>query len=143
MEAFREIIMVGRLDGSAFETVEALVGTGANETSIPRPILDRLGVVPTTRRRVRVAGSKVAEFEAAPVLLSVKGETVVTMCIFGDPDSVPVVGALALQGCDPPQILRADSLSWRRGYLQEIPGEGRNPRKRLWSRTAPFLRTVS
>ena len=42
MGTFYHPIRLGRLDGSAFETVEALVDTGATWTWIPRPILDWL-----------------------------------------------------------------------------------------------------
>jgi predicted aspartyl protease len=99
MGTFRYPIKIGRLDGSAFETVEALVDTGATYTWIPRPMLERLGIAPTARRRLQMANGQVIEREAGLVLVAVDGETVATMCIFGDPDSLPLLGAVTLEEC--------------------------------------------
>ncbi len=99
MGTFRQIIQVGRLDGTACETVEALVDTGATYTWIPKPVLDRLGIALTTRRRLQLADGQVIEREAGPVLITVSGETVATICIFGDVGSVPLLGAVALKEC--------------------------------------------
>jgi len=99
MGTFRYTIRIGRLDGSVFETVEALVDTGATYTWVPRPILERVGVTPTTRRRLQTATGQIIERDAGPVLVTVDGDTVATTCIFGDADSMPLLGTVTLQAC--------------------------------------------
>jgi clan AA aspartic protease len=99
MGTFRYTIRIGRLDGSVFETVEALVDTGATYTWVPRPILERVGVTPTTRRRLQTATGQIIERDAGPVLVTVDGDTVATTCIFGDADSMPLLGAVTLEEC--------------------------------------------
>ncbi|MDQ7849568.1 MAG: hypothetical protein QN152_09805 [Armatimonadota bacterium] len=99
MGTFRYAIRIGRLDGSAFESVEALVDTGATYTRVPRLVLERLGVAPSTRRRLQTATGQIIERDAGPALVTVDGETVATTCIFGDPDSVPLLGAVTLEEC--------------------------------------------
>ena len=44
MGTFSVTIQVEDLQGEQFESVEALVDTGASDTVVPRPILERLGV---------------------------------------------------------------------------------------------------
>jgi predicted aspartyl protease len=99
MGTFRHQIVVARLDGGASETVEALVDTGATYTWIPRQTLDRLGVTPTGRRRLQLADGQIIERESGLVLITVDGITVATTCIFGDPGSLPLMGAVTLEEC--------------------------------------------
>jgi len=99
MGTFRYPVRIGRLDGTAFEPVEALVDTGATYTWIPRPILERLGIVSTARRRLQMANGQIIDREAGLVLITVDGETVATTCIFGDADSLPLLGAVTLEAC--------------------------------------------
>jgi len=96
---FRHPVQVGRLDGGAFETLEALVDTGATYTWIPRPILDRLAIPATDRRRLQMANGQIVERESGWALLTADGVTVPTICIFGDPDSMPLLGAVTLEEC--------------------------------------------
>ena len=94
---FRYPIRVERLDGSASETVEALVDTGATYTWIPQPVLERLEVAPTTRRRLQLADGNIIEREAGQIRITVDGESVFTLCIFGDPETMPLLGAVTLE----------------------------------------------
>lgn len=99
MGTFYYPIRVGRLDGSAFETIEALVDTGATWTWVPRPILDRLGIPATDRRRLQMANGQIVERESGWVMITAEGVTAATTCIFGDPDSIPLLGAVTLEEC--------------------------------------------
>ena len=99
MGTFHCPVRVGRLDGSASETVEALVDTGATYTWIPRPFLERLGIAPTKRRRLQLADGSIIEREAGQILITIDGESVFTLCIFGDADSMPLLGAVTLEEC--------------------------------------------
>ncbi len=99
MGTFRHPVRVGRLDGTQFEAAEALVDTGATYTWIPRPILERLGVTPSSRRRLQLANGEIIEREVGLILVTVDGETVATSCIFGDAGSLPLLGAVTLEVC--------------------------------------------
>ncbi len=99
MGTFQYPIKVGRLDGTQFEPVEALVDTGATYTWIPRPVLERLGITPSARRKLQLANGQVIDREAGPLLITIDGETVATTCIFGDPNSLPLLGAVTLEEC--------------------------------------------
>jgi clan AA aspartic protease len=94
---FRYPIRVARIDGTGAEALEPLVDTGATYTWIPRPVLDRLGIVPTTRRRLELADGTVIEREAGLAAIEINGERVYTVCIFGDADSTPLLGAVTLE----------------------------------------------
>jgi predicted aspartyl protease len=99
MGTFRYPIRVGRLDGTSSEAIEALVDTGATWTWIPRPVLDRLAIPATDRRRLQMANGQIVERESGWVLITAEGVTVPTVCIFGDPDSIPLLGAVTLEEC--------------------------------------------
>jgi predicted aspartyl protease len=90
------------------EVLEALVDTGSTFTTVPRPILERLGVVPFARARLRLANGQIAEQDIGEVLAEIDGlhrRTVV--CVFGEPDAPPLIGAQTLEtfllGVDPDQ----------------------------------------
>ena len=63
MGIFRQRIEVGPLDGSRFESVEALVDTGASYSHLPRSLLERLGIKPHERRRFMMADDRVVEMD--------------------------------------------------------------------------------
>ena len=90
---------VGRLDGSASETIEAVVDTGATYTWVPRPVLERLGIRSADTRQIQMADGRVIEREIGSILVTVDGKTVPTLCIFGDPESTPLLGAVTLEEC--------------------------------------------
>lgn len=105
MGTFRCNIELGSADQSRFERVEALVDTGATYTWIPRPILDRLGVQPLFKRQLKLADGRIIEREAAQVPIRIDSQVLVTICVFGDPGSEPLLGAVTLEefslGADP------------------------------------------
>ena len=97
MGTFRHCIEVGSGDGSIFEPVEAVVDTGATYTWIPRPVLERLGIKPAFKRRLQIADGTVIEREAAQAPVRINDETLMTICLFGDEDSEPLLGAVTLE----------------------------------------------
>lgn len=76
-----------------------MVDTGATWTWIPRPILDRLGIPAADRRRLQMANGAIVERESGWALITAEGITVPTTCIFGDPGSIPLLGAVTLEEC--------------------------------------------
>ncbi len=99
MGTFYYPIRVGRLDGSAFETIEALVDTGATWTWIPRPTLDRLAIPVADRRDLQMANGDIVQRESGWALITADGITVPSICIFGDPNSIPLLGDVTLEEC--------------------------------------------
>ena len=105
MTTFRYPIEIGDVAGQRFETVEAWVDTGASYTMLPSSVLQRLGYSPTHRRRCRLADGSIVEFALGRVYLRVGDDVQYTLCLFGNDESEPLLGATALEefglGVDP------------------------------------------
>jgi clan AA aspartic protease len=105
MATFQHSIEVGSLDGSRFKEFKAWVDTGAAYTSIPRTVLEELGVPPAFRRRCRLANGSEIERDCAQANVKVDGSQLITVCVFGDEGSEPLLGAVTLEemglGVDP------------------------------------------
>jgi predicted aspartyl protease len=105
MATFRVAMEVGALDQNRFERLEVLVYTGATYTVIPRNILERLGITPQFSRRFRVADSRIIELNLAQVPVRLESQTLMTLCVFGDPGMEALLGAVTLEefglGVDP------------------------------------------
>ena len=89
-------IRVYSIDLAEYEEVEVLVDSGALFTSIPRYILERLGLKPVTRQRLRVYGG-VIERDVGGGVVEYGGRRAVVPIIFGEPGDIPVLGATALE----------------------------------------------
>jgi clan AA aspartic protease len=90
----------GREDVRRITVADALVDTGATMLSIPRHLIDRLGLKEQYRKRVRssVGVSEVGVYDA--VRLTIQGRTC-TMDVVEVPDDVPVlIGQLPLEQLD-------------------------------------------
>ena len=98
MGTFSAAIEIGRPDGSDFETVNALVNTGARLTAIPGSILRRLGVIPHTTYAFELADGREIEREVGRTWLRLGDRSEITLVMFGDEDGDPVLGAISLHG---------------------------------------------
>jgi len=98
MGTFSTAIEIGRPDGSRFETIDALVDTGASLTTIPGSILRRLGV--TTHRKFvfALADGREVERDVGQTWIRVAGQSAITFVAFGDEDGEPLLGSYSLQG---------------------------------------------
>jgi clan AA aspartic protease len=105
MATFRVTIEIGPMDQSRFEQIEALVDTGATYTVVPRDVLERLGITPQFRRRFRLADGRVVELNMAVVAIRLEGQTLPTICVFGEEGMDALLGAVTLEefglGVDP------------------------------------------
>lgn len=115
MGAFRVTIEIGDPSGQRFETVEALVDTGATYTTASAPLLARLGVVPHTRDSFVLADGRRVERDIGRTWVRVDGRGEITLVVFGDPDTPPLLGAYTLEGLR----LAADPVGRR---LIPVPG---------------------
>lgn len=98
MGTFRASLNVGDATGTRWETVEALVDTGATYTWIPAGVLSRLGVRPQFRREFVTADGRVIERDMAVTMTSWDGQTLPTLVVFGGDDSLPLFGAYTMEG---------------------------------------------
>ena len=98
MGAFTVDIEIGDLQRSRFETLEAWVDTGAFYSSVPRSILESLGVAPHIREPFRLADGRIVEIEIGEASIKVGDRTATTLVLFGEPQSPALLGAYALEG---------------------------------------------
>ena len=98
MGTFHVEVEISDPEGRRYERVEALVDTGSTYLSLPRPLLEALGVVPYTRDRFVFADGREVEREIGHARIMVGGRTVITLVVFADPGSPVLLGAYALEG---------------------------------------------
>ena len=98
MGVFRVPIEIGDFAGSRFETVDALVDTGATYTMMPRSMLAGLGIAPGWRRTFALADGREREFEMAHAMVRLDDVMSPTIVIFGEDGVTPLLGAYTLEG---------------------------------------------
>jgi clan AA aspartic protease len=105
MATFQQQIVVSNLDSSRSRELKAWVDTGAAYTWIPRAVLEDLGIPPAFRRRFRLANGTEIDRDCAQANVKVDGSQLITVCVFGDEGSEPLLGAVTLEemglGVDP------------------------------------------
>ena len=97
MGVFRTEIRLSPLDQSRFETVDAVVDTGASYTTVARSVLDRLGIAPEVQRQFRLANGQIVNFEVGYARLRVADENGIVAVCFGPDDGPALLGATSLQ----------------------------------------------
>ena len=116
MGTFQVAIEVGDPDGQRYETVEALVDSGATYTTMPASLLSRLGVSPHSKRTFVLADGTRIERDFGRTWVSLHGEHAISPVVFGDEGAMPLLGALTLEvfslGIDPvdQRLIPVDSL---------------------------------
>jgi predicted aspartyl protease len=73
-----------------------MVDTASTHLWLPEELLRSLGVQPVLRRRLKLATGQVIERPAAELLVTLSGETLTVICVFGESASDPLLGSLAL-----------------------------------------------
>lgn len=115
MGTFRVQIEIGDAAGQRWETVEALVDTGATYTTLPAPLLRRLGVAPHARDVFVLADGRQVQHDIGRSWIRVSGRAEITLIVFGEADAPPLLGAYTLEGLR----LAADPMGRR---LVPVPG---------------------
>jgi clan AA aspartic protease len=98
VSTFFKDIEIGDLDGTRFETMQALVETAATYTSVPRSALERLGIEPREERPFILANGQRYNYGMGWVRIRLDGKEQPTLVIFGDSDARPLLGAFTLEG---------------------------------------------
>ena len=108
MGVFTVEIGIGDPDGLRFESVEAMVDSGASYTMIPSSLLRSLGVTPLKRRGFKLAGGSRIELENSQTWMRVEGELGIAPVVFVEEDAQPLLGAVTLEmfqlGIDPVEM---------------------------------------
>ena len=91
------------------------MSTHGHVTSLPRPLLESLGVTPHARDRFLLADGRRVTRHIGRTWIRIDGATEVTLVVFGDPAGPALLGAYALQGLR----LAADPVARR---LVPVPG---------------------
>ena len=95
---FSVAMEVGNPEGTSFEAVEALVGTGASFSWIPRDLLERLRVPAQQRWEFEVADGRIILRDVGRTWVRIDGRNEITLVVFGDEGSPPLLGAYTLEG---------------------------------------------
>ena len=90
-------VRVYSVDLAKHEEAEVLVDSGALFTSIPRPILEKLGLKPVTRQRLKVYGGGIVERDVGGAAVEYGERRAIVPIVFGEPEDTPVLGATALE----------------------------------------------
>lgn len=98
MGTFRVTVDVGDPEGRRYERVEAIVDTGATYTSLPRPLLEALGVIPHARASFVLADGRHVEREIARTWIRIDDRIEMTLVVLAEPGNPPLLGAYALEG---------------------------------------------
>ena len=105
MGTFRIEIEIGDPSGSRYQPVSALVDTGASHTALPASLLRELGIAPHTRGVFRLADGRQVERDIGQTLVRLDGLEQMTLVVFGDEGTEPLLGAVTLEefrlGVDP------------------------------------------
>lgn len=79
------------------EVIELLADSGAIFTSISRALLERLGLEPIARRKLKVYGGAVVERDIGVAVLEYEGNRAGAPVVFGEPEDTPILGATSLE----------------------------------------------
>ncbi len=96
MGTFNVELRIGAADFSAWETVSALVDTGATCSMAPASMLRRLGIESDETVEFELAGGEVVEYETGWAAFSVEDRIGRARVIFG-PDGEYLMGATTLE----------------------------------------------
>ncbi len=89
---------IGPLDGSRFETLNALVDTGATFSQIPGNLLRELGIVPTRPFKSQLADGSIVQDWVGEMRIRINGRETYSTVLFGEDGSPILMGSYALDG---------------------------------------------
>ncbi len=98
MGTFSIPIGVGDQERERWTTLDALVDTGASITSVPASVLRELGVEPLTCQSFQFGQGEVRLMDVGQTWVRIEGREVVTLVLFNEEGTLPLLGALALEG---------------------------------------------
>ena len=121
MGTFTVQMDIGDPQRDRWTSLEALVDTGASISSAPASVLQDLGVTPLLRQSFRFGQGEVRHMDVGQTWIRVEDREVITLVLFNEEDTQPLLGALALEGVfmglDPvgKRLLHVEGLMMRLG----------------------------
>ena len=97
MGTFYTPIEISGADRERFETVDALVDTGATYSAMPASILRALGVTPFRRQSFRLADGSRTYRDMGEMSVRINGEVLTTFVVFSGEGANPILGAFTLE----------------------------------------------
>ena len=97
MGTFNVTVEIGNSNGQVYESIEALVDTGASYTVVPTSTLRRLGVQPRYRRTFKLADGSRQEYGMGETRMRLEGEEHVVPVVFGGDNASALLGAVSLE----------------------------------------------
>jgi len=94
---FTATIEIGDPGGRRYESVEAMVDTGARDTVVTRALLERLGVPAEGRWPFTLADERVQEYEIGQTALRIDGTSRIVVVVFGESEATVLLGASSLE----------------------------------------------
>ena len=96
MGIFNVALEIGDPEGQRYETVEAMVDSGAAYTIMPASLLDRLGVVPHTSRTFILADGSRIRRGFGQTWMRLGEEEGISPVVFWDEGTTPLLGRVTL-----------------------------------------------
>jgi predicted aspartyl protease len=90
-------IAISDESGSRFETLKALVDTGATYTWVPRPTLEALGHSPEEDWEFELTDGRMANYGVKWIVVRINGNAHPTPVVFGEPGTGALLGAVTLE----------------------------------------------
>ena len=110
-------IGVGNQQGEQFEDLEVTVDTGSTFTSVPRALLERLGVPVPRTARSRTADGRTVPVDIGWTMVRLEGQTIATHVTFAEEGELSLLGAATLEDA----LLAVDQVGQR---LIPVDAEG-------------------
>ena len=105
MGVFQVELQIGDPQGQRYETVEAMVDSGATYTTLPGSLLRELGVEAIESRTFILADNSRMQRGFGQTWIKIDGRRIVSPVVFSDDNSLPLLGAVTLEifalGIDP------------------------------------------
>ena len=98
MGVFSSPLQIASMDGGEVLEIEATVDTGATYTILPSGMLRRLGVASIGKAEIELADGRIVELEMGRVWVTIDGASEVSLVIFSEDGTPPLLGAYTLEG---------------------------------------------
>lgn len=116
MGTFDATIEVGDPGGTRFESVKAMVDTGATFTALPASFLRGLGVTPMDRQGFTLANGERFMLEIGETAFRIDGRMRTSTVVFADDNAPALLGAYTLEAFS----LAADPVNRRLIYVDSL-----------------------
>ncbi len=98
MGTFSWPVRISDMSGGPSRELDAIVDTGAAYTTLPGWLLRELGIASVGQRRFLLADGRRVDMDYGQAWVAINGEKVVTIVVFGEDGSPPLLGAYTLEG---------------------------------------------